>query len=346
MIKNTCIAELIIKIKKGDGDFMEFNQIHNANLKERISSLAVKLLLDNKIITEEERAHIKATYGYVFTKADGMVEALLYLTTENQNKYYFAVQKEKLLRININEDLFNQTVMNMRNLHECLKSNEIEETSIQKGRRQVNNDILIQKNISLNPNLACLYKDEQVKIKSLDEICRRAIASLIVIQVACDINAGKYEESKEFFIPLLKRYDVSECLNSKEKRIMDGTYSKQDVVDIDWAYEAYWALVWFLGLTDEMADASKLCDCSKAMDFVISSKAFEDFKSKCNPRSVKELLDMEDLYYRYNWAINEKRVNPNANIGNINPSNVIERRRALEWLLSNKEDWYEISLNA
>ena len=325
---------------------MEINQIRNTNLQQKIGTLAVRMLLDNNIITQEELKNIKVNFGYLFTKEDGMIEALLYLMTENQNKYFFAVQKEKVLRININEELFKQTVMNMKKLHECLNNDGIMETELQKERRKTNNDILSQKNISFSPNLLCLHKDEQVKIKSLDEMCKRAIASLIVIQVACDINAGKYEESKEFFVPLLEKYNVLDSLNSKEKRIMDGSYSKQDAIDIDWEYEAYWALVWYLGLVEDISDASKLCDCSEAMNFIATSKNFEDFKSKCNPRSIKELLDMEDLYYRYNWAINEKNVNPNANIGNLNPSNVIERRRALEWLLSNKEDWYEISLNA
>ena len=55
---------------------------------------------------------------------------------------------------------------------------------------------------------------------------------------------------------------------------------------------------------------------------------------------------MKDLYYRYNWAINNKYVDTNAKIGNLNPSNVIERRRALEWILSDENDWYNLQLNA
>lgn len=325
---------------------MEVNQISNTKVKEEIGTIAVKTLLANKIITQEDLINIKVSYGYIFTKEDGMIEALLYLLTPNQVKYYFAVQNGKVMLININEALFNVTVANMKDLHECIRNNAIEETKTQKTRREKNNDKLNKNNIVFKENLPCLHKDEQVKTKSLDEICKRALASLIVIQIACDINNGDYEESKKFFMPILEKFNVLECLNSKEKRIIDGTYSKQDVIDIDWEYETYWALVWYLGLIDDIADASKICDCQVACSFVMNANSLEEFKNKCNPRNIQELLDMEDLYYRYNWAINEKRVNPNANIGNINPSNVIERRRALEWILSEKEDWYEINLNA
>lgn len=325
---------------------MEINQINNLKLKEHIGTIAIKTLLSNNIISQENLVNIRVNFGYVFTKNDGKLEALLCVLTEKQDKYYFAIQNEKLMMININEELFEATVNNMKQLHECLMNEEPIETAIQKERRQRNNEILSKNNIVFSESLVCLHNDENANTKSLDEICRRAIASLIVIQIACDINNGNYESSKEFFMPMLEKYSVLDCLNSKEKRIIDATYSKQDAIDIDWEYEAYWALIWYLGLVDDISDASKLCDCPTAVSFIRTSNSMEEFKSKCNPRSIKELLDMQDLYYRYHWAINEKKINPNANTGNIVASNVIERRRALEWILSDEEDWYEIELNA
>ena len=57
-------------------------------------------------------------------------------------------------------------------------------------------------------------------------------------------------------------------------------------------------------------------------------------------------LDMQDLYYRYQWAINDSKINPGSSKGELDPSVVIERRRALEWVLSDENDWYDIQLNA
>ena len=71
------------------------------------------------------------------------------------------------------------------------------------------------------------------KLKSFEEICDRAIACLLSIQLAEDIhNEQGYEESKELFLSLLEKYEVSDCLLEKEKRLFDGIYIEQDVIDV------------------------------------------------------------------------------------------------------------------
>lgn len=54
---------------------------------------------------------------------------------------------------------------------------------------------------------------------------------------------------------------------------------------------------------------------------------------------------MVDLYYRYYWACKEKIVNPETSIGRLNSDVVVERRRGLEWIISDTKDWYNISLD-
>lgn len=54
---------------------------------------------------------------------------------------------------------------------------------------------------------------------------------------------------------------------------------------------------------------------------------------------------MLDLYYRYDWAVTEKRINPDTPIAGLNPDVVFERRKGLEWLIATEEDWDEISLD-
>ena len=184
----------------------------------------------------------------------------------------------------------------------------------------------------------------QVKLKSLDEICARAIATLLSTQVACDINNNNYEESKKYFDVLLDTFNVRDKLNSKEKKLFDGTYTDQDAIDVVWTYESYWALCYALGLIDSIEDASNICDTNLAISFVSKSKDFEDFKSKCKLRDIEEILDMLDLYYRYHWATTDNRMNPDTPIGNLNDEIVVERRRGLEWLFIDK-DWFDIPLD-
>ena len=328
---------------------MEINEINNSRLKQNIAEATIGVLLNNKLIIDNDLPNFQIQFGYIFSKEDGVLEALM-KTICNEKVFYFACQKGSLMLININENQYNETVNYMKTNHSCLNNDSNNETEKQKNRRQKNNQFLIENDISINEKLSCYEYD--VQLKSIDEVCKRAIACLITIQVACDINNGEdikskeYKDNFDFVKSLYKKYNVEDCLNSKEKRIIDGTYSNQDAIDMDWAYETYWAICWCLSLVDDIKNGGEMCDCNRAISFVLNSTSFEDFKRKCKLRDIDEILDMKDLYYRYNWAINNKHVDPNTKIGNLEPSNVIERRRGLEWVISDIDDWYDIELNA
>lgn len=325
---------------------MEVNRIFDRELKEDIGNAAVRVLIENDLISEDELKYLKISIGYLFTTNSGQIEALFNVTCMDK-EFYFAVQNGGFMRINIDRDSYDATVSLMKSTHACLQSSEPSESGTQKIRREKNNSIIRSKGISVSEKLLCLLDDDRVTLRSTEEICKRAAACLLTIQIACDINNnGDYEGSLEFFKPLYTRYGVEDMLNSKEKRIIDGTYSTQDTIDMDWAYEAYWALCWCLGLVEDISGADTLCDCQEAISFLTSSQSLEDFIGKCKLRSLDEILDMQDLYYRYHWAVNDSIVNPDCKTGDLNRSVVIERRRALEWVLSSTIDWYDIVLSA
>lgn len=213
-------------------------------------------------------------------------------------------------------------------------------------RRKKNNEYIKSNGIACLESLPMIEASTSVKLKSMDAICRRAIACLLSIQLACDIEEqNDYGESRELFLNLLKNYNVENFLLEKEKRLFEDKYSPQDVIDVVWTYEAYWALIWVLGLIDDIKMPDTICDCRKAITLVGDCKDYEDFKSQCKIRNIEEILDMLDLYYRYHWACVEKRVQPNTNIGPLNPDVVVERRKGLEWVISDIEEWDEISLD-
>jgi len=54
-------------------------------------------------------------------------------------------------------------------------------------------------------------------------------------------------------------------------------------------------------------------------------------------------LDQADLIYRYNWACVDARIN-NRNIDNLDSGVVLERHRALNWLINYmNQDWDSFS---
>lgn len=213
-----------------------------------------------------------------------------------------------------------------------------------KERKIRSEALLREQGIAVNEHLPCTEEESEVKLKDTETVCRRAAAALVIIQAAFEV---RNENSKDFdfFIGMLDKFGVRNELNHKEKSILDKSCGKQIITDVIWEYEAYWALAWALGLVEDISDSSDICDCRAAVGFVSQCEGLDEFISKCSLRSKSEILDMLDLYYRYNWAVVENRLRPGTSVGKLNGDVVVERRRALEWLFSKETDWFYISLD-
>ena len=73
-------------------------------------------------------------------------------------------------------------------------------------RREESNEKIMKLGIECFPELPIIEEAKDVKLKSVDDICKRAIASLLSIQLACDIIEGNnYEESRDYFITFLRQ---------------------------------------------------------------------------------------------------------------------------------------------
>lgn len=324
---------------------MEVNQVYNRELKEYFINNAIGILLQNDLMKEEDLRGLSVNMGYLFSTEDDQIEGL-YCISFADKEYFFAAQKGKLMMVNIDRSMYLQTIEYMKANHPCILNEELPETPVQKKRREKNNKLVAKKKIAVGERVMTRWDDDSVELRNVEEICKRAAACFFVIQIACDIGNNNYEEGLNYFKPLIDHFGVADQLNSKESRIIDGTYSMQDAIDMDWAYESFWALLWCLGLVKDISDGSGVCDCQKAIDIVMSCKSVSDLVKKSKLRKKEEILDMLDLYFRYNWAINDAKVNPASSTGNLNPSTVIERRRGLEWVVSNVDDWYDLSMGA
>ena len=210
-------------------------------------------------------------------------------------------------------------------------------------RKQNSENILRKKGVSVSNHLPCFMPASDIKLKSTDDICRRAVAALLTTQAAIMLDEGDTKQA-DFFIGLMEHFGVKDCLNQVEKRIVGKTCSQQDLTDIVWEYECFWALAWVLGLIDDITDAENICDCKKAINLVSQCESLDDFKNRCKLRSADEILDMFDLYSRYDWSFFRKKHIPNTTTGNIDGEVVYERRRALIWVISDAKDWYDIQL--
>ena len=92
----------------------ERNEIANRELKEQIADAALNILQEN--VDYENLAYTKVEFGYLFDIEGHGIEALFKVITDKTTAY-FAVQGEKLMRLNFSEALFCTTVDGFLDLH-------------------------------------------------------------------------------------------------------------------------------------------------------------------------------------------------------------------------------------
>lgn len=218
-------------------------------------------------------------------------------------------------------------------------------TSAERRNRTI--EKLKKEGVAVNEQLPLLPSSEEVSFRSEDEIMNRIIAAYTAIQVACDIANGKdHKQSVDYMLGFMAKCkgDKSYLLD-KEKKILEGKCSKQDIIDVVWTYEAVFTLMWAVGYKANKYefDVSEKCSGEAvSYDMVLIANGTS---SKPNLKKEK-VLDALDLFRCYQWACAEKAKNPETPISNINHEVVAERLRALEWLISDEKDWFNIKLDA
>lgn len=209
------------------------------------------------------------------------------------------------------------------------------------ARKQASIDRLKAAGIPYIEHLPMIEAASEVRVRSAEDIARRAIACLIAIQAACDRQAGQYTpETAQWCQELLEQYAIDE-LTPCEARILGNGGGEQDVVNMVWKYEAYWVLLWALGVVDELDFPDHAIDCDFAIQAVAQHPDFAAFMATTKLRDIASILDEADLIYRYHWACVDARLKQAPMPASLNPSVVMERHAALNWLIDNdgQDDW-------
>ncbi len=76
----------------------------------------------------------------------------------------------------------------------------------------------------------------------------------------------------------------------------------------------------------------------------MKSKTKKQFIEDAKLRSISDILDENDLIYRYHWAVVESQINNLEISSDIDSSIVLERHYALNWLIGYmNQSWDNIS---
>ena len=183
--------------------------------------------------------------------------------------------------------------------------------------------------------------------KSEKEICKRFIASLFFSALATEYMQSRadFDESKEVTERAVEAFRLKDALLPDEKKMLEAC-DESTAIKESWAVECCCMLAWALGLLPD-SDV-EIPDTEGAYDlfrFIEPYDTLDAFMASCKLRGIEEIMDMLDLYYNYHWACVDHRLNLTTRCGTLNEEVVMERRKALEWLVCTDKDWNEISLD-
>lgn len=193
--------------------------------------------------------------------------------------------------------------------------------------------ILVSQGVPYIEHLPLRYETEEVTPRDKKEVIERAVCSFASIMCALSISKGEYSQEDRVYAEdfLSKKYNVLELLTPMEQQVIAGTISEAGAINAVWKYEAVWALLWALGIVEELSLPSEICDCDLVMGTMRRFKGLDDFMANTTLRPLEEILQALDLHYRYHWAAVNARVNGSDPAG-IDEEVVMERRAGLEWL--------------
>ena len=194
--------------------------------------------------------------------------------------------------------------------------------------------ILVSQGVPYIEHLPLRYETNEVIPRDKKEVIERLACSFTSIMCALSIGKGEYtEEDREYMTQdfLSARYGALDLLTPKEQKVIAGNVSEAEAINAAWKYESIWALLWALGVVEELSFPNKICDCDLVMGTMERFKNLDDFMANTTLRPIEEILQALDLHYRYHWAAGNARVN-GSNPAGIDEEVVMERRAGLEWL--------------
>lgn len=185
------------------------------------------------------------------------------------------------------------------------------------------------------------WPDPDAPQRDTPAVVRRALVLNAMLQIA-------FKAPTSFIKKWIGENGLENDLVDSEREILNrpnAELTQQEQANLFWYLEALWALVWATGLIDELPFDHKVG--SNLASLCPSLQRNEDgskFINRMNLRSHEELYQMLDLYYRLHWWTRNAELQ-GQQTGNVSIDIIMERRKALEWVLNAEDDWDNVEMS-
>ncbi len=157
------------------------------------------------------------------------------------------------------------------------------------------------------------------------------------------VAAASYGFDKAKALAWLKQEKIDDLLTPTESKFLVAGEGNPQAFQMQ--IEGMWALAWALNMVPQL-DFWKDCDDRfvATLPNLKISQSGADWYSKARIRAADEIVASCDLAYCLHWCVRQAQLEGKTPPGRLKAHVVTERRRALEWLLS-EDNWDTVSLD-
>jgi hypothetical protein len=192
------------------------------------------------------------------------------------------------------------------------------------ARKAVSEAKLATRGITVPDTLPPLICEDELALRTRDEVVERARALLLVALRAESVASG---EAMPVEMLLSKMPLADDALSPQEQAFLQqDTPGQNDCAQLVWRYESLFLLEWALGLVPELPFPAAPVDAARVVATLIEMRG-------PRLRSPAEILDALDLHYRLHWHIRQSRLKHLGDAAGVDADVVMERHRTLNWLV-------------
>lgn len=216
-------------------------------------------------------------------------------------------------------------------------------------RKEASELQLHKRGIRINVQLHVIEADEEVSLRTTEEVITRVIALWALSQAAI---SGERHAIYAF----LQAEELSAVLSAQEHTFLtQDTVSDALLQQCRERLHAFHFLAWCAGLLDKIDLSPKPIATEKILQHFPSIRLTPQHAGTCSTlaqlrekirlRRKAEIMDWADLLYRLHWAVRHAALNGKPSPGNIDAAMVREWHQAVNWICKydDEDNWDLVS---
>ncbi|MFJ8072024.1 DUF4272 domain-containing protein [Peribacillus sp. NPDC096447] len=207
-----------------------------------------------------------------------------------------------------------------------------------KKRKKQSEKILKTLKVPINKHLPLTENEEEVSLRTKEEIINRIISLAIVSAKAMEAPPEKIEE-------FIERYNANELFTKEEQQFLKKKHANQnELIQYSWKLECIWLLLWSVNLISDIDVPADTCNAEYVFETVFSLHSKQELLDESTLKPTSDILDSLDFIYRAHWAVREAQINHLEVPSSLDEGVVYERHYTLNWLVNYMDqEWEEIS---